>query len=318
MSITPINNKVQTTNDDNVVERFLAGLTGNTRLQAECSLKRFYKCFLIANDMNEVKDLETYRVFRFHLLDAPSIHETMVVLRQEYSPNTFNATMSILRKFFQFAWLAGVIPREKYEVLSLQVLKNVRHNTMTGQYIPKEVRNEIIQYIKAQDPNRAFRDLVLFHLMMHGLRVSEAIGLRFMDLDLADRNIYIKQSKNNKDRKVPLNNATIKLLQEWRDLRSARPQDFIICPVDRKDTLVNRSISRVAAHYIIKRWSNLVGLEFTTHDFRRSRITDLWQENVPATVIANIAGHSDLNTTKRYDRSGEAAMRQATDSVDLF
>jgi len=71
--------------------------------------------------------------------------------------------------------------------------------------------------------------------------------------------------------------------------------------------LTTRSVSM-----LIRRRAALAGVApFTPHDGRRSFITGLLEAGVDVFTVKDLAGHSDVNTTARYDRRGERAQRAA-------
>jgi hypothetical protein len=57
--------------------------------------------------------------------------------------------------------------------------------------------------------------------------------------------------------------------------------------------------------------------EFTPHDLRRSHISDLLDEGVDLAVIARQVGHSNVQTTARYDRRGRRAQWIAEERLDV-
>ncbi|GIW60719.1 MAG: tyrosine recombinase XerC [Patescibacteria group bacterium] len=310
----PSNNAALAPQRLSLVQRFLLTLRGNTLSQVKSSLKRVYRTLHQLDSSDDA-----YLFFDYTLLTPQDLKQMLADLQDKYSLNTYNVTVAILRKFYQFAWLSGVIPKEHYESLCEFVLKSIRHETKAGRYIPNDIRLQIYNAIASGLPsNKSMRDLVLFYLLSHALRISETIKLTFADVEFASQYLYVRQSKGNKDRKVPLVDEALAVLQDWQERRNAKPKDYIICPVDRTDTVINRKMTRAAAHNIVKSWSDAVGFDFKTHDFRRTRITDYWSANVPATTIARIVGHSNITTTQRYDRSDDDAMFRATQSVHLF
>jgi integrase len=64
--------------------------------------------------------------------------------------------------------------------------------------------------------NRHIVDSVMFRLIYGcGLRLSEAINLKLKDVDIEDGTLTILQSKNNKDRKIPMADSLVKRCEKY-------------------------------------------------------------------------------------------------------
>lgn len=53
------------------------------------------------------------------------------------------------------------------------------------------------------------------------------------------------------------------------------------------------------------------------HDLRRTCATYLWDAGVDGVTIQRILGHASIETTARYDRRTEYAMRAAAEKVKI-
>ncbi|SQA97259.1 Tyrosine recombinase XerC [Cedecea neteri] len=57
---------------------------------------------------------------------------------------------------------------------------------------------------------------------------------------------------------------------------------------------------------------------FTPHDMRRTFITRLLEQGVDINTVRQLAGHSDVSTTTRYDFRGESVKISASRHVECF
>jgi len=85
-----------------------------------------------------------------------------------------------------------------------------------------EVLTESEQKVLLAQPNPRYptgeRNLLIMRIMLDaGLRLSEAINLKWVDLDLMTGKLHVKQGKGGKDRILWLGEEDLELLRHWRE-----------------------------------------------------------------------------------------------------
>ena len=77
----------------------------------------------------------------------------------------------------------------------------------------------------SRNPERDFCLLLL--MVRHGLRVSEAIGLRLSDVDLQAKVMHVKRLKNGVSTTHPLYNGEVKAIKDWMVKRQEMSLDAL-------------------------------------------------------------------------------------------
>jgi integrase/recombinase XerD len=174
---------------------------------------------------------------------------------------------------------------------------------------------EIDQLIEAIDLTQAQGErnrVILETLYSCGLRVSELIHLKISDLFFKED--FIKVSgKGNKQRFVPINRLTQKLITQYRnDVRmhqNIAPQHQDILFINRR----GNQLTRAMIFTIIKKTAKAAGISknISPHTFRHSFATHLLENGADLRAIQQMLGHESITTTEIYmhiDRKHLAAV----------
>ncbi len=153
------------------------------------------------------------------------------------------------------------------------------------------------------------RDRAMLELMYaSGLRVSELVCLRFVDLDM-DEDLVRCIGKGNKERVVPFGEAAHFCLLAY--LQSARPK-LLRALDDHVFVSPRGGLTRVGFWKIIKRYADSAGIavNVTPHVLRHSFATHLLDGGADLRVIQELLGHASLSTTQIYTHVSRAAIEK--------
>jgi integrase len=142
-----------------------------------------------------------------------------------------------------------------------------------------------------------------------GMRRSEILNLRWLDVDLMHRQINLPQTKNGKGRTVYLNEMAInvfRLLALDAETEAAEP----VFGLDATPEEVSMCFVRACRKAGIS--------DFRFHDLRHTHATWLRQSGVQLDEIARQLGHSDLRMTTRYAHLSESQAREAISRLDTI
>lgn len=152
-------------------------------------------------------------------------------------------------------------------------------------------------------------DAMLELLYAAGLRVSELVNLRPLDLDL-QRGVVRVCGKGDKERLVPLHDVAIAKLHDY--LRFVR-QGFN--PVD-DAVFLNRSgkrLTRQGVWKLIKRYALVAGIRqnISPHALRHAFATHLLEGGADLRSVQMLLGHADMAATEIYTHVQALRLRQA-------
>lgn len=176
------------------------------------------------------------------------------------------------------------------------------------------------------------RALVEF-LYATGARVSEAVGLKFEDIDLAESVVRLS-GKGQKQRLVPIGKCAVRALRDYLD--KARPilaslaQKSQATAKSRLNSSLNsssksanthviflnkrgKSLSRQSAWEAISRAGKMakIGKELHPHTLRHSFATHLISGGADVRTVQELLGHASVTTTQIYTHISPDALMEA-------
>ncbi len=160
-------------------------------------------------------------------------------------------------------------------------------------------------------------EALLMTLYGSGLRISEALGLKPVDIDSRRMLIHVRGGKGNKDRMVKLSTQLLAALREnWRS-RPANDAGIWLFP---QIAHPDRAMESSTAERIVSRAAGRAGIakRVTPHTLRHSYATHLLDAGVDLRTIQLLLGHTDLKTTSLYMHVSQARLRAAASPLDLL
>lgn len=228
--------------------------------------------------------------------------------RQKLESRTVARHLVTLRNFFRFAQVQELITTDPS--LNLESPK-IRRS------LPGYLRLEEIERLLVQPDDKTplgLRDRAMLDVLYStGLRVSELINLRVMDLDTAVGCVRCI-GKGDKERIVPIGKKALALVERY--LRDARPKLIGKGKQALATTLfINRRgapLSRVGVWKILSAYGRKAGLRsaLTPHMLRHSFATHLLERGADLRSVQLMLGHSDISTTQIYTHVVEERLKQ--------
>ena len=160
-----------------------------------------------------------------------------------------------------------------------------------------------------------------------GLRLSELAALDMTDVAVTARRgrVTVRAGKGDAYRDVPLNSACRSALDEWFPVRAkqlkalAAGSDGEHAATAKTSALwLSRSGTRMgtrAIDLVIRRLAAEAGLQLSAHVLRHTCVTNLIRSGADVVMVAEIAGHRRLDTTRRYSLPSQADKDAALEAV---
>lgn len=172
---------------------------------------------------------------------------------------------------------------------------------------------------KAYHDRTKVRDLALLTLLLGtGIRVSECVGLDIHDVDFKNGGIHIHR-KGGKEVTVYFGAEVEDALNDYlaeRQRIDPEPgsENALFLSMQRKRMNV-RSVEN-----LVKKYAKIVTplKKITPHKLRSTYGTNLYRETGDIYLVADVLGHSDVNTTKKhYAALEDERRRSARNAVRL-
>jgi integrase len=235
-------------------------------------------------------------------------------LIEKYAPATCNKFLSALRGVLKEAWRLGLMSAEEYQRAA--DLASVTGSTIPAGRAAKQ--NEIYKLmVTCQNDLTAAgaRDAAMISLLYAcGVRRDELAHLRFENYDHdpeAGEGTLKILGKRNKERTVPVVNGAYDALADWLDVRGLEP-GALFYAINKGGRLKPGQMTNQAVYNILQKRIEQAGIKnLSPHDLRRTFISDLLDSGADIATVARLAGHSNVQTTMRYDRRPEEAKRKA-------
>jgi site-specific recombinase XerD len=232
-------------------------------------------------------------------------------LTEQYKPATANKVLSALRGVLREAWRLGLVTSEDYRrAADVEAVKG--ESLPPGRAAAAGELKSLLAVCSADDSAAGARDAALLALLYGGgLRRSEAVALDVADYDATSGMLMVRHAKGNRQRVVYATNGAADALADWLAVRGSEAGPLFL-PVDKAGAVGDHRLTGQAVLYLLRRRARQAGVtHLTPHDLRRTFIGDLLDAGADIATVQRLAGHSQVQTTARYDRRGEATKRRA-------
>jgi integrase len=147
-----------------------------------------------------------------------------------------------------------------------------------------------------------------------GARRGELFAITWADVDLEGRNLVLRNTKNGKTRRIPLNDAAYDYLEKHR-VGSSKTVHVFTQANGQPVRYLSSAFQRSADKLFNPKGTN-PRYKVVFHTLRHTFISNLVSKGVPLTVVQELVGHSSLAMLQRYSHLSPGALRNAVDLIN--
>lgn len=243
-----------------------------------------------------------------------------------YSSQTVKTYRHHLERFFRYAtdydinsepqelirnYLLALVEKENvsraYHSQAVSAIKffysRVLNNEDISKNIPRPKKERTLPTVLSRDEvMRIFAEVtnlkhkaILMLTYSAGLRVSEVVALKPMNIDESRKMIFLKGAKGKKDRYTILSDTALSVLKKYRE-------NTQFCEYLFPGQLGEGHISIRSVEHIIQRAAKKAGIakSVTVHTLRHSFATHLLEMGTDLRYIQELLGHNSPKTTEIY------------------
>ena len=219
--------------------------------------------------------------------------------KRNLKTSSVNRKISTLKNYLKFLHTEKIIDQIDFQ--EFESLSSVKK-------IPKAISKSQMEQIfedlkKSKQTNAGLYILILKLIYLSGLRISEALNLKWSDINHQDNSIYV-YGKGSKERKVFIIND---YLTQLKNLEKNNQYVFTI----NKKKISTRSVNKFLQNCYD---NSLIKNKLSSHIFRHSFATTMLENNADIRHIQKLLGHSSISTTEIYTKVAKSMKKRVLDS----
>jgi site-specific recombinase XerD len=153
-------------------------------------------------------------------------------------------------------------------------------------------------------------------LLYTGLRLAELIALDVDDVKTSARKglVVVRSGKGDAYREVPLNALVRQVLDEWLAERKTRAAE------GERAAFVGRSgrrLSKRSVDDVVRGLGKDAGVQLSAHILRHTFLTRMVRQGSDLVLVAELAGHRRLETTRRYSLPSDIDRLLAVENLQI-
>ncbi len=215
--------------------------------------------------------------------------------------------LATLRSFYKFMFKNGLIQADVAQLIDMpkrreKPIIRLEIDEVARMLDLVESGEAMSERQRAYNANTRLRDLAILTLFLDtGIRVSELVGINISDIDFSINGFLVTRKGGNQTI-LYFSDEVEDALKDYLEVRKELPA----IPSDADAlflSLQNRRISVRAVQNMVKKYATQAAplkKHLSPHKLRSTFGTNLYHETGDIYLVADVLGHSDVNTTRRH------------------
>jgi integrase/recombinase XerC len=215
------------------------------------------------------------------------------LLEQNICPKSVKRKISCLKSFFSFAVKNNFIFKNPMDKIS-----SPKSSEKLPVFIEKTALENLLSGGNFEDTSEGKRDrLILETFYCTGMRISELINIRVMDIDFYRSAVKVS-GKRNKERIIPILPHLKAMIEEFVNTNSlvSNPENFLF--TNQKGKKLNPKMVYSIVNFYLSKVTTAD--QRSPHVLRHSFATHMLDNGSDLNAIKEILGHSSLQATQVY------------------
>jgi len=169
-------------------------------------------------------------------------------------------------------------------------------------------KQEVLRLIDSTQTLKS--NLILQLLYSSGLRVSEIVNLKPVDLDFNENTGWVREGKGKKDRMFIFSKKLSKKLQKF--INKNQDWNYLFSKIQ---PLTTRNIQKIVQ---LTKQKAGIDKDIHPHTLRHSFATHLLDSGIDLRKIQELLGHSNISTTMIYTHISTESLKQIKNPLDTI
>lgn len=266
-------------------------------------------------------------------LEYLKVYNNQNEMQRSNSERGLNRKLASIRSFYKYYYQMEMIKTNPASIVKMPKIHDkeiIRLDSDEIKNLLDEIESgkNLTSKQKCYHEKTKIRDLAIVTLLLGtGIRVSECVGLDINDVDFKNHGIRITRKGGNQV-VVYFGDEVENALHNYMRART----DVVPEPGNEDALFLSLQNKRITVHSVenlVKKYAGLVTQlkKITPHKLRSTYGTQLYRNTGDIYLVADVLGHSDVNTTKKHYAAIEderrrrarnmVSLRDSSSSVDI-